>query len=522
MPRYAISLIGMRRPAGSAECLERMIQNAGNDCHFFVTANGCPETAEAFNRIAASNDRVTVTVNAENEGFQVPHHRQFVAAANMGCEYVLIANDDIAVPEGFLDALSAPMDEDSQIAVTGPEGNCTHLNHAFHGQPGSGPPEYIEMSCGMIRVAALSQLRQTLWCPGLSFVYGEDSSLSLFLREKGWKIALAPIKVGHVRSVTVNGHADVRQKCMAAQEANHARNMVRWGYYLERRRFDFPIILRRKMALGDVILTTALVRAIAKACPLCPIFVETLFPEVFANNPNVVQADKTIQPMDGQMVIDLDMAYENRPMTHIAEAFLESAREQLPGLGDIELRTELFPDRKDMEWAAAICDQLGPRVCVIGYGPSHWPGKHFAADKWQHVVDRLVADGWKVIIVGTVPLKNQIRHVANTVLDMTGQTSLLQLAALCARAQLFAGIDSGPLHVAMSVGTPTVGIFGCTRSRYISTFGAPHAAVESPMHIEGSGARHVLSGAVFLDSGKACMDNITPDDVMAAIQRVLD
>jgi hypothetical protein len=45
-------------------------------------------------------------------------------------------------------------------------------------------------------------------------------------------------------------------------------------------------------------------------------------------------------------------------------------------------------------------------------------------------------------------------------LDFSGQLSLKELAALTARARLFVGVDSAPMHIAAAMGTPTVGIFG--------------------------------------------------------------
>jgi heptosyltransferase-3 len=44
--------------------------------------------------------------------------------------------------------------------------------------------------------------------------------------------------------------------------------------------------------------------------------------------------------------------------------------------------------------------------------------------------------------------------------DLSGQLSLKELAALTARARLFVGVDSAPMHIAAAMGTPVVAIFG--------------------------------------------------------------
>ena len=48
-----------------------------------------------------------------------------------------------------------------------------------------------------------------------------------------------------------------------------------------------------------------------------------------------------------------------------------------------------------------------------------------------------------------------------------------QLAALLQRAQLALGVDSGPLHLAVAQGTPTIHIFGPTDPRIFGPWGMP-------------------------------------------------
>ncbi|WP_367154601.1 glycosyltransferase family 9 protein [Methylomonas sp. HYX-M1] len=50
----------------------------------------------------------------------------------------------------------------------------------------------------------------------------------------------------------------------------------------------------------------------------------------------------------------------------------------------------------------------------------------------------------------------------DNVVDLSGQTTLTQLAAVMTAADLFIGNDSGPLHLALAVGVPCIGLFGYT------------------------------------------------------------
>ena len=56
-------------------------------------------------------------------------------------------------------------------------------------------------------------------------------------------------------------------------------------------------------------------------------------------------------------------------------------------------------------------------------------------------------------------------------------TDLPTLAALLARARLFVGGDSGPLHLACAVGCPVVGIYGPTDPVVNSPWGVPYRTV---------------------------------------------
>lgn len=509
MPKYAISLIGMKRPSGSRQCLETMIRHSQEqDCHFFVVSNGCPDTAKVFRDIAAKHKNVTVSENATNEGFQKPHNRHYVQAATMGCEFILVANDDISVPSGFLRTLSAPMEQDPTVAITGPEGNCTHLDSDFHGTQAEGPVEFIEMSCGMIRIAAIRSLRTHLWCPGLRFCYAEDSSLSLFVQEKGYRITTVPMHVDHLRSVTVNGDPETKRLCAESQAANHALNKVRWRHWIQHRRFDHPIILKRSYAIGDVLLITPIIRAIAQSNPLSPIYVQTNYPELFARNPHVASATVSQPDLHDALFIDLDGSYENQPMTHIVHAYERTTREKLPGLGPVDLRTEIFPAKEDMEWAEKTHKNMAddtPLVC-FGMDETTWRGKNWPEERFHELRHRFHKEGWTTLAVGS--RKPEV------------QTSFHQLAALLSKSKLFIGNDSFCLHAAQAAGCPVVAPFGPTRARFIFTQGSKAAGVDASTNIPCAGERHRTVGKTFVDCDASCINSITVDQMWAAIEKL--
>lgn len=59
-------------------------------------------------------------------------------------------------------------------------------------------------------------------------------------------------------------------------------------------------------------------------------------------------------------------------------------------------------------------------------------------------------------------------------------TTLQELVALSQRASLFVGSDTGPLHIAVAVGTPCVGLYGVTNPLVSGPFGPSHRIVTAP------------------------------------------
>jgi len=64
------------------------------------------------------------------------------------------------------------------------------------------------------------------------------------------------------------------------------------------------------------------------------------------------------------------------------------------------------------------------------------------------------------------------------VLNLIGQTSLKQLAALLERADLLICPDSGPAHMANAVGTPVIGLYATSNRHRTGPYGSQHLVVD--------------------------------------------
>src|SRR5205085_2237252 len=72
------------------------------------------------------------------------------------------------------------------------------------------------------------------------------------------------------------------------------------------------------------------------------------------------------------------------------------------------------------------------------------------------------------------------------VLDLTGQTTLPQLAAVLSVADLMLANDTGPLHLAVALGRPVVAPYTCTRVQLTGPYRRPSSAVETGVWCAGS------------------------------------
>ena len=92
-------------------------------------------------------------------------------------------------------------------------------------------------------------------------------------------------------------------------------------------------------------------------------------------------------------------------------------------------------------------------------------------------------------------------------------TNLPELAALLRRARLFLSSDTGPLHIAVAVGTPCVSLHGTTRREASGPYGPQHIAIQQRYQTGTSRQRR--------RADNAAMREIDVETVVAACEQLL-
>ncbi len=402
-----------------------------------------------------------------------------------------------------LEELEGPMRGNPTGALCGPVECASMLREDMTGvRCEVRKAEYIEGSCLLTRTSLMK--KHGLFAPWLRFAYGEDAELGLRIKSLGYSLHFAPVKIEHEGGATSSLVPGIRE----IEKRNHEEMRKRWGPYLRTRTHDFSFVVRRMAALGDALLASPIIDALAKRFPKSSIRVETGTPDLFINHPSVQAVSREPFPRTKeQVLINLDMAYENRPGMHIVDAYAQVAEGATQVELNVQRRTSLHFE------SDPYAGQLGAEWVAIHCEPTTWPGKNWPLDRWCEVIEWLRADGRKVVLVGDSRAA-MLPHNR----DLRMETSPLDLAAALSHCGLFIGHDSFPLHVAQSQGVPVVGLFGATRGRYILTDGSPSIAVEGESPCAGE--RHRVSGMTYVGCDSSCMKSISVEMVKEAVEKM--
>ena len=105
---------------------------------------------------------------------------------------------------------------------------------------------------------------------------------------------------------------------------------------------------------------------------------------------------------------------------------------------------------------------------------------------------------------------------AGTVVNLAGQTSLVEMGGWFSQMNLVLVNDSGPLHLAVAQGIPVVTMFGPTDPKRTGPYGDGHYVLRSDISCSPCFDKHCHLPRV------DCMAGITPEQVMGAIRGILN
>lgn len=270
------------------------------------------------------------------------------------------------------------------------------------------------------------------------------------------------------------------------------------------------ILVVRLSALGDVLLATPAVRALARRFPGARIdwLVEAPYAPLLAGNPHarpvpyekrgrhagvrgLLALRRALAAEGYDLVVDLQdkpkarlfrsvaarcvawqkrtpaqallsLVGQDRPLTraHAVDLYLEALAplEVAPAGRDLDLRV---PAEAASHAAAAL-----PQGRLAGIAPgARWATKRWPAARFADLATALAERGFVPLLLGgpgDEAIFAQVRATASAPLADTAGLGVGGLAAAIARCAVVVANDSGPVHVASALGVPVVALFGPT------------------------------------------------------------
>lgn len=215
------------------------------------------------------------------------------------------------------------------------------------------------------------------------------------------------------------------------------------------------ILVKRRAAIGDVIMITGVVRELKKLYGnTANIYVSTDSPAVFRCNPHIAGVVSYSDPINAfDVVYNLDDAYEHNTGSHFVDCYFH----RVFGHTDFDKSVELFPSDEDRADVERDLKDLGDKFIVFHMRNWHWGAKNISMDVWFSVLEKLFTErtDFNIVCVG-----GETDHYVDHPLIFDGRTHYndQQLKHLMDHAACFVGIDSAPFHCAAASKTHIVAL----------------------------------------------------------------
>jgi ADP-heptose:LPS heptosyltransferase len=215
------------------------------------------------------------------------------------------------------------------------------------------------------------------------------------------------------------------------------------------------------------------------------------------------------------------------PIRHEADLYLDCVAALGPG--PLIRRMAFVPDRAAVgaaDRALRLAGWSGQPFGVIHPGGGTNPGMQLPRKRWPTerfalIAERMVERGLRVVVVwGPDDRDVAADLLARAPAGVLGlpDLALPELAAVAARARLYLGNDTGPSHLAVAVGTPSVVVFGPSDERRFGPFGRREDG--RPIGLAVANPTFDSDDLVAPFSNRSTAD-VTIDQVWAAIERQL-
>ncbi|MDD5292318.1 MAG: glycosyltransferase family 9 protein [Candidatus Omnitrophica bacterium] len=202
---------------------------------------------------------------------------------------------------------------------------------------------------------------------------------------------------------------------------------------------------------------------------------------------------------------------------HETEYALEFLREL--GVAGFDRNMFMPVYREAEEWAEFFLKEHnteGNRIVLI-HAQASCPSRLWPQDYYNRLVEDII-DIYKAKIIYVGIIKDENIKESENIINMTGRTSISQLASMIKRSDLLISNDSGPVHIAVALGRPVISIFGRNQPG-LSPKRWAHSNINSVFVHKNVGCEVCL--AHDCKKGYACLKAIEPKEILSYVDEFL-
>lgn len=205
--------------------------------------------------------------------------------------------------------------------------------------------------------------------------------------------------------------------------------------------------------------------------------------------------------------------YEVYSFLHLIEPLTDRSYDFKPDEPFISIKNDV---------ASHLQDELKNKGKVIAIFPgASVMERRWGGDKFGEAAKILSDKGYDIIILGSNADRadaERIKKHAGNCVDLIGRTNLKDIAAVLKKSRLLITADSGLMHIAYAVGTPTVSLFGSGIEKKWAPRGENHIVLNK--HPDCSPCTK-FGYTPCCKRNVECLSLISVEDVVAAVKTIL-
>ncbi|MCX5697975.1 MAG: lipopolysaccharide heptosyltransferase II [Candidatus Omnitrophica bacterium] len=197
---------------------------------------------------------------------------------------------------------------------------------------------------------------------------------------------------------------------------------------------------------------------------------------------------------------------------------------EMLGIDSVNARLELWPSEQDRLFIEDLLsgEWLSSNQKIVGINlsaSSKWATKNWPLPQMTKFCEGLLKRDLRIVLTGTdadlaaaAQLMEKIKDLKP--INACGKTSINQLASLIKRCSVYVSADSAPLHIAASTQTPFVALFGPTDPRRHLPLAKKFALIRKDLDCTPCYKPQCKKND--------CMQSITAEEVLAAVDKLLE